>query len=104
MELNLTSNSSLKNSWAAHGPGNSNRLEVVVTHENNISKISSTPKDPSLMTRGANVPISSNYRQELGTALVSAMLLTYIHIYIYIYIYNIIYIHRYRRSGSFRSK
>ena len=25
----LTSDSSLKNSWAAHGPGNSNRLEIV---------------------------------------------------------------------------
>ena len=24
-----TSDSSLKNSWAAHGPGNSNRLEIV---------------------------------------------------------------------------
>ena len=44
-----TSDSSLKNSWAAHGPGNLNRLEVVVIHETNISKISSTPKDPSLM-------------------------------------------------------
>ena len=44
-----TSDSSLKNSWAAHGPGNSNRLEVVVIHETNISKISSTLKDPSLI-------------------------------------------------------
>ena len=26
---NGTSDSSLKNSWAAHGPGNSNRLEIV---------------------------------------------------------------------------
>ena len=26
----LTSDSSLKNSWAAYGPGNSNRLEIVV--------------------------------------------------------------------------
>ena len=28
--LNITSDSSLKNSWAAYGPGNSNRLEIVV--------------------------------------------------------------------------
>ena len=44
-----TSDSSLKNSWASHGPGNSNRLGVVVIHETNILKISSTPKDPSLI-------------------------------------------------------
>ena len=45
VSLRVTSDSSLKNSWAAHGPGNSNRLEVVVIHETNISKISFTPKD-----------------------------------------------------------
>ena len=28
-KLCITSDSSLKNSWAAHGPGNSNRLEIV---------------------------------------------------------------------------
>ena len=29
MDNRPTSDSSLKNSWAAHGPGNSNRLEIV---------------------------------------------------------------------------
>ena len=44
-----TSDSSLKNSWAAYGPGNSNRLEIVVIHETNASKISSALKDSWLM-------------------------------------------------------
>ena len=45
----LASDSSLKNSWAAYGPGNSNRLEIIVIHESNASKISSAPKESSLM-------------------------------------------------------
>ena len=39
-----TSNSSLKNSWAAYGPGNSNRLEIIVIHETNTSNDSSLMK------------------------------------------------------------
>ena len=39
----------LKNLWAAHGPGNSNHLEIIVIHETNASKFSSAPKDSSLM-------------------------------------------------------
>ena len=39
-----TSDSILKNSWAAYGPGNSNHLEIVVMHETNTFKSSSAPK------------------------------------------------------------
>ena len=38
-----------KNSCAAYGPGNSNRLKIVIIHETNALKISSALKDSSLM-------------------------------------------------------
>ena len=49
-----TSDSSLKNLWAAYGPGNSNRLEIVVIDLNNTSKNLSGQKDSSLVKSGAN--------------------------------------------------
>lgn len=44
-----TSDSSLKISWAAYRPGNSNRLEKAVIHKTNTLKISSAPKDSLLV-------------------------------------------------------
>ena len=37
-ELKETSDLSLKNSWAAYGPGNSNHLEIFLTDSNNHCK------------------------------------------------------------------
>ena len=60
-----TSDSSLKNSWAAYGPGNANRLEISVIDYNIISKNSSGLKDPSLIKSGANEWISPKYSRKI---------------------------------------